>query len=88
MIDADRKRQVAIDRITAKRDFKIHVAVFAVANLVFVVGWLLTGPPSYFWPIWPFLGWGLGLAYHGWCVYARKRPISDDDIEREMHKIA
>jgi 2TM domain len=58
MTDLGMKREAAIDRINAKRDFKIHAAVFAVANLVFVVGWLLTGPASYFWPIWPFLGWG------------------------------
>ena len=88
MTDAGRKREAAIDRITAKRNFQIHVAVFTVANLVFVVGWLLTGPAPYFWPIWPFLGWGLGLSYHAWCVYAEKRSISEDEIEREMHKMA
>jgi len=88
MTDLDRKREAVIDRINAKWDFKIHAAVFTVANFVFVVGWLLAGPASYFWPIWPFLGWGLGLSYHGWCVYAPKRPISEDEVEREMHKVA
>ena len=34
----------------------------------------------------PFLGWGLGLSYHAWCVYAPKRPISEDEIEREDHE--
>ncbi len=88
MTDLDRKREVAIGRINAKRDFKIHAAAFVVANLVFVVGWLLAGPASYFWPIWPFFGWGLGLSYHAGCVYAQKRPISEEEIEREMHKVA
>ena len=84
MTDLDGKREAAIERVRAKRDFAMHAAFFAVANLVFVVGWFLTGPPSYFWPIWPFVGWGLGLCYHAWCVYAPKRPISEDDIRREM----
>ena len=88
MTDLDRKRDAAIERIKAKRDFKIHAAVFTVANLIFVVGWLFTGPASYFWPIWPFLGWGLGLSYHVWRLYAPKRPISTDEIERELHKTA
>ena len=88
MTDLDWRREAAIDRLNAKRDFKVHVAVFVAANLVFVVGWLLTGPASYFWPIWPFLGWGLGLGYHSWCVYAPKRPVSEDAIAREMHKVA
>jgi hypothetical protein len=26
--------------------------------------WLLTSPGHYFWPVWPMLGWGIGLASH------------------------
>ena len=88
MADLDRRREAAIEGINAKRDFEIHAATFAVANIVFVVGWFMTGPASYFWPIWPFLGWGLGLSYPAWCVYAPKRPIPEDKIAREMNKAA
>jgi hypothetical protein len=84
MTDLDRQRQAAIKRVKAKRDFRMHAAVFALANLIFLVGWLLTGPASYFWSIWPFLGWGLGLSYHAWCVYAPVRPIPEDQIRREI----
>ncbi len=86
MKDLDREREVAIEHVKAKRDFRMHAAFFAVANLVFVVGWLVSGPASYFWPIWPFVGWGLGLCYHAWCVYAPERPISEGEIQREMNK--
>ena len=72
MTDLDRQREAAIENIKARRDFTMHGAFFVVANIVFAVGWLLTGPASYFWPIWPFFGWGLGLCYDGWCVYAPK----------------
>ena len=30
-------------------------------------------------PIWPILGWGVGLAIHGWMTYFQK-PIGEDDI--------
>ena len=50
---------MAIERVKAKRDFRMHAAVFVLANVLFLIGWL-TGPVSYFWPIWPFIGWGLG----------------------------
>ncbi|MGA8716299.1 MAG: 2TM domain-containing protein [Roseiarcus sp.] len=43
---------------------------------------------SYFWPIWPFIGWGLGLCYHRWCVYSPEKPITEDEIRREMKKAA
>jgi hypothetical protein len=47
-----------------------------------IVVWALTSR-GYFWPIWPILGWGLGLGMNYWAVYLR-RPISDDEIRREL----
>jgi hypothetical protein len=31
------------------------------------------------------LGWGVGLAFHGWSAYL-KQPISEDEIRREMER--
>jgi hypothetical protein len=62
----------------------MHAAVFILANVLFLVGWL-TGPVSYFRPIWMCIGWGLGLL-HGWCVYSPEKPITEDEIRREMKK--
>lgn len=42
---------------------RIHSAVFVLVNTLLVAIWLLAGG-GYFWPIWPMLGWGLGLAVH------------------------
>lgn len=36
------------------------VVPFLVVNLVLIAVWAATGA-GYFWPIWPLLGWGLGL---------------------------
>ena len=33
---------------------------FVLVNLMLIVIWAATGA-GYFWPIWPLLGWGLGL---------------------------
>jgi hypothetical protein len=40
-----------------------HVRMFVLVNALLVGIWLLTDA-GYFWPIWPFLGWGVGLAAH------------------------
>ena len=40
-----------------------QVASYAVVNLLLIVVWAISGA-GYFWPIWPLLGWGLGLAKH------------------------
>ncbi len=40
-----------------------QVASYAAVNLLLIVVWAISGA-GYFWPIWPLLGWGLGLAKH------------------------
>jgi uncharacterized protein DUF1707/2TM domain-containing protein len=47
------------------RSFKAHATSYVLVMALLVTIWLLTTPGGYFWPIWPALGWGLGLASHG-----------------------
>ncbi len=84
MTDADTRREAAIKRLEAKRGFKVHAAIYVIVNLLLVAVWAFSGH-DYFWPIWPILGWGVGLAIHGWMTYFQK-PIGEDDIRREMEK--
>ena len=63
----------------ARVSFRIHAMVYVAVNLLLVVIWWLgsgRGPPTladdsaaYFWPIWSMLGWGIGLAFHGFGAY-------------------
>ena len=76
--------EAAIERIEAKRGFRIHAAVYATVNLLLIVVWAITSR-KYFWPIWPMLGWGAGLGVNYWRTFLRK-PISDDEIRRELEK--
>jgi hypothetical protein len=84
MTDQDDKRAAAVKRIEAKRAFRFHLALYLVVNLLLIVIWASTAR-GYFWPIWPMLGWGIGIAFHGWVVFFQK-PISEDEIRREMEK--
>jgi hypothetical protein len=74
----------AIERIEAKRGFTRHAMVYVAGNFLLVAIWAITSR-GYFWPIWPMLGWGVGLGMNYWAVYLR-RPISDDEIRRELEK--
>jgi class 3 adenylate cyclase len=49
---------------------KIHVAVYVSVNLFLIGVWAASGG-GYFWPIWPILGWGVGLALHAAPLLAR-----------------
>jgi adenylate cyclase len=76
--------RAAIERIRAKRAFGRHASVYVAVNLLLIAVWALTSR-GYFWPIWPLLGWGLGLGMHYWTIFFQ-RPISEDAIRREMEK--
>jgi hypothetical protein len=49
---------------TARTGFRRHLTSYLLVMALLVAIWLLTDPGGYFWPIWPMLGWGFGLAWH------------------------
>ena len=42
---------------------RIHLRTFILVNLLLIGIWAASGG-GYFWPIWPILGWGIGVACH------------------------
>ena len=86
MTDND-KREAAIARLKAKREFTTHLMAYVVVNAFLIaVWWMTSGSNSgYFWPMWVLAGWGIGLAMHAW--ETRRRPISETAIERQMEKM-
>ena len=51
------------DRPPRQRCSREELTAFVVVNVVLIGIWAATGA-GYFWPIWPLLGWGLGLVSH------------------------
>jgi class 3 adenylate cyclase len=47
-----------------RQSFKNHLTVYLLVNVLLIAVWAASGG-GYFWPIWPILGWGIGLAVHG-----------------------
>ena len=50
--------------------FRSHVLVYVFVNVLVIGVWAISGG-GYFWPIWPILGWGIGVAAHGAPLIAR-----------------
>lgn len=48
-----------------EKSFRAHATSYLLVMALLVTIWLLTTPGGYFWPVWPMLGWGIGLASHG-----------------------
>jgi|SRR5829696_9164992 len=78
-------RKLAVSRLRKKRDFGTHIVVYVVVNAMLVAIWAITGA-GFFWPIFPILGWGIGVGANAWDVYGRK-PITEDQVQRETERL-
>ena len=82
----DERRQQAIRRIQAKRGFRVHLAVYLAVNALLVLIWAFLSV-GFFWPVWPILGWGIGVAAHAASVYFRPSEITEEQIDRELSRL-
>jgi hypothetical protein len=83
---SDDVRDEALTRLKKKRDLSTHVFMYVAVNATLVVIWAIVGDGGLFWPIFPILGWGIGLAANVWDVYGRK-PITEEEIARETERM-
>ena len=82
--DTDNAREMAIQRLKARRGFSVHLMVYVLVNALLIIIWGVTGR-GYFWPIWPIAGWGIGVGMHAWAAFFIK-PISEEEIRKEMER--
>jgi hypothetical protein len=81
----DRARELAIQRLKLKQDFKGMLAGGIFAILVCVVIWLM-GDGGYFWPVWVVFGIGIAVVVQGWKAYGPSNRITEADVQREIEK--
>ena len=85
-MDEQDLRKQAIKCLKAKRELGAHVLAYVMVNALLVVIWFMTTPGEFFWPAFPILGWGIGLAFNVWDVMS---PVpTEDKIRAEMDRIA
>jgi hypothetical protein len=78
-------RERARKRVEKKHKFHGDVAAYVVINLFLIAVWALGGA-GYFWPAWVLGGWGMLLLLDAWNLYYR-RPITDEEIDRELRNL-
>ena len=85
--DPDVLRRRAVKTLKKRRDFKSHLLVYMMFNTFLVLVWLVTtGPDGFFWPVFPMVGWGIGVVMNAWDVY-RPEEFSEDEIAAEMRRL-
>jgi hypothetical protein len=78
-------RERALRRLKKRADFRGHLMVYALINTFLIVIWAITGH-HFFWPVFPMVGWGIGVAMNAWDVYRNDEP-DEGQIRREMDRL-
>ncbi len=81
----ERSRELAIQRLKMKQDFKGVLAGGLFAVVVVVVIWAI-GEGGYFWPVWVMLGVAIAIVGQGWKAYGPSNRITEADVQREMSR--
>lgn len=71
----DPRRRAAQLR-AARLSVRIHLGTYLAGVLLMLGIWLAVGMGGggwYFWPVWPILGWGIGVASHAIPIMAHVR---------------
>lgn len=63
----------------ANRAFIEHARSYVLINLLLVAIWAMTMFGGYFWPMWPMLGWGVGLVAHAAGTFNRSWALDELD---------
>jgi len=77
-------RDLALTQLKKKRDLWANLLAYVLVNGCLIAIWAVTGS-GFFWPIFPILGWGIGVFFHAWDVYSG--APSEARIRREMDRL-
>ncbi|MBD2243750.1 2TM domain-containing protein [Nostoc sp. FACHB-888] len=86
LIQQEEERSKRTFNAFRRRAFGTHFVSFIAVNLFLILLNLITSP-SYFWVIFPILGWGLGLFFHWWSVYQSKSEDYEIAFQKWRAKI-
>ncbi|MFC6422590.1 2TM domain-containing protein [Ornithinimicrobium tianjinense] len=79
-------RAAALKHLEAVKAFRIHLTVYLAVMALLVAIWLITGA-GYFWPVWPAMGWGLGLGLHRASMSWDREP-TEAQIAEQARRLA
>lgn len=80
-------RQRALESLEAKAAFRSHLTVYFLVMALLVGIWAFsTGLSGFFWPIFPMMGWGLGVAIHGFSLGWDQEP-TEEEVEAEIERL-
>ncbi len=87
-MDNEQVYEQARRRANAKLGFYTHLTVYIVVNLLLIAINLISSARHY-WFIWPMLGWGVGICFHGMgtFLFLSGSGFKERMIQREVEKM-
>ena len=79
-------RELAIERLKKLQDFRAHLLVYALVNILLWGIWALTTLGGFPWPVFVSAGWGVGVIMNAWEIYGRK-PVGEAQIQHEIERL-
>ena len=83
----DDLHRLAVRRADMRLAFRSHLTAYVIVNAGLTAIYIMTSFGHYFWPIWPMLGWGIGLGAHAAAVYMDGEGLRDRMIAEELEKL-
>ena len=78
-------RNRAVTQLKKRRDFYGHLLVYVLVNTFLVVIWAVVDSHGFFWPVFPIVGWGIGVVMNAWDVFWRPQ-ITEEEIQHEIER--
>jgi hypothetical protein len=85
VVKDENARELAVQRLKMKQDFKGVFAGGLLAIVVVIIIWAL-GEGGYFWPMWVMLGVAIAVVTQGWKAYGPSNQITEADVQRELQR--
>lgn len=81
--ESDERYLKAVKRVEDIKGFYGNLAAYIVVNTGLIILNLVTSPDQ-IWFIWPLLGWGIGVAFHGMRVFNYMPFLGREWEEKKM----
>jgi fatty acid desaturase len=85
IVKPEHTRELAIQRLKMKQDFKGIAAGGVLAVAICFLVWQF-GDDSFPWPVWVAFGVAVALVVQGWKTYGPSNHITEADVQREMER--
>jgi hypothetical protein len=88
-MDNQKKDDLLWQMAKKRAAFKWSLASYIFVNAFLIAIWYFSSNESgykYFWPIWPMLGWGLGIAFQYFGAYHGNKVFTAEEEYEKLKK--